>query len=615
MCGIAGLWSTQRRPVDPADLDAMIATLVHRGPDAGAAVWPRPYVGLGHRRLSIIDLEGGAQPMAAADGALWITFNGEIFNFRELRTDLERRGRRFATASDTEVLLAAYELDGEAAFDRLRGQFAFVIWDARGGRERLVAMRDPLGIKPLHYSFEDGLFLFGSEPRAILAHRSAARDIDEHGLRLYLRYRFIPSPLTAWRGIHKLRPGELLVLEDGCLALRRTWRIAADAVECEHDPEVARRAFAEDFERAVESQRVADVPIAAFLSGGVDSSAVAATLACASRRPITTFTIGFAAARYDESPYAAEVAERIGSEHVRHEMRIEDAASVIDEILAQLDEPFGDPSLLPTWLLCRGAAARFKVVLSGDGGDELFAGYGYTFNALGILEWPRALRGLHPLLRRLRAPTRDPSRWRGDDPRVDDAYLRELTEVDRRAAAKLEGPRLAGAGPGIDPLRQALERHRELPPFSRLLLADLDAHLADFYLAKVERASMAHGLEVRVPFLDRDLVELCARFSAALRLAGGRPKGLLKDVMSDRVPATVLERRKQGFVPPLKHWFDEGFGARARRDLLDGAAVQGGFLDREELASMLDPGRRLRRASRVWRLLVLEHWLRRQALG
>jgi asparagine synthase (glutamine-hydrolysing) len=617
MCGIAGIVAASGQAVDPAVLDAMTETLVHRGPDGRGTAIPVPHVGLGHRRLSIIDLEGGAQPMAAADGRLWITFNGEIFNFRELRGEFEARGRRFATRSDTEVLLACYELDGERGLRRLRGQFGFVIWDGRGGRERVVAMRDPLGIKPLHFSFEGGLLLFGSEPRAILAHPAAPRRPDPFALHLYLRYRYVPAPLTAWQGIQKLRPGELLILEDGRLRLERTWRIGPEEVECEDDPAAARRAFAAGLERAVGSQQVADVPIAAFLSGGMDSSTIAAVLANRSAEPIATFTIGFESARYDESPFAAEVAARIGSRHHCVAMRDAEAATVIDEILAHLDEPFGDPSLVPTWLLCRGTAPHFKVVLSGDGGDELLGGYGHTWRALGVLEWPRALRPLYPLLRRLRRPGHDPARWHGDDRRVAAHYLRSLQELDAAAARRLYGPVLrAQLGPeqdAADPLRAAVARFADAPPFSRVLLADLESHLADLYLAKVERASMAHGLEVRVPFLDQDLVERCARFTAGVRLSGGRVKGLMKDTFAPLLPATVLDRPKKGFGPPLKLWFHESFGARARRELTDGALVQQGLIDAAGLERLLAPRRGSPKASRLWRLLILEHWLRRQA--
>jgi asparagine synthase (glutamine-hydrolysing) len=615
VCGIAGIVAPLGSAVDRETLAAMTATLAHRGPDGSGVELPVPHVGLGHRRLSIIDLATGAQPMATPDRRLWITFNGEIFNYRELRRDLAARGRAFATNSDTEVLLASYELDGLDGLQRLRGQYAFAIWDQRVPGGRLVLARDPLGIKPLHYSFADGLLLFASEPRALLAHPRAPRTVDPFGLHLYLRYRFIPAPRSAWLGIQKLLPGELLVLEAGQLRSSRPWRLRRQDVECDGDLGRARAELYPRLLRAVDSQQVADVPVGAFLSGGIDSSTIASMLAQVSGRRIATFTIGFDSPAHDESAFAAAMAQQLDSEHHSQTMTAAAAATAIEQILAHLDEPFGDPSLVPTWFLCQTAARHHKVVLSGDGGDELFGGYSRSYRALGVLRWPRPLRRWNRLLQKLGAARIDPGRWTADDPRVGDEYLRLITDVGDADAARLYGARLQPCrDPGQrahDPLHAAVRRYDGLPPFSRILLADMEAHLADYHLAKVERASMAHSLEVRVPFLDLDFVEWAFKWTPAVRLSGARPKGLLRDVLGARLPAAIIERPKQGFGPPLSAWLRGDLGDLARARLLDGAAVGGGWLDRRELLRLLAPGQRRPQGSRIWRLLVLEHWLRR----
>jgi asparagine synthase (glutamine-hydrolysing) len=614
MCGIVAVWLPNGR-VDPVQLARMTGSLQHRGPDGSGCELPRPDVGLGHRRLSILDLAGGAQPMQGADARVWITFNGEIFNYRELRLRLERDGHRLRTASDTEVLVRMYEQHGTAAFAQLRGQFACAIWDGRAGEGRLVLARDPLGIKPLYWAWDGHAFLCASEPRALLLHPQAPRAVDPYGIHLFLRYRFIPAPHSAWVGIEKLLPGELVVVEPQRLRRERYWRLQRDEVEVDDAGDAAPALLRDELERAVRLQSVADVPVGAFLSGGLDSSTTAALLARQTREPIMTWTIGFADPRYDERPFAAAVAERIGSRHTAEVMDDEQVRSVVPEVLAQLDEPFGDPSLLPTWLLCRTAARHAKVAMSGDGSDELFGGYGRIYRSLGILARPRMLRPLHRVLRRIRRERVDPARWTGDDPRVDAEYERLLLDVEPDQAAALYGPRLAAARSDAmrqDPIRAALARHYGFPPFSRLLGADLEAHLADYHLVKVDRASMAHGLEVRVPFLDVDLVERAFRWTPRVRLSGGRSKGLLRDAVQPLLPEITLTRPKRGFGPPLKDWFRDDLGAVARRELLDGAAVTGGWLQRRELERMLDPAKRRPQGSRLWRLLVLEHWLRRQ---
>ena len=615
MCGIAGFVAPAGVPADRAVLERMVQSLVHRGPDGAGHMLPAPHVALGHRRLSIIDLGGGAQPMASADGRVWITFNGEIFNYQELRAEFSRRGRAFRTQSDTEAILALYEAEGEAGLRRLRGQYALAIWDGRAPGGRLLCARDPLGIKPFYYCHDGGWFVFASEPRALLLHPAVDSAVDPYALHLYLRYRFIPAPRSAWRGVRKLRPGELLVLEGERLRTERFWRVAAAGVESVDDVDRARAELRTGLERAIQRQKIADVAVGSFLSGGVDSATIATLLARHSRAPIATYTVGFAEKSHDEREFAALVAQRIGSQHVAEEMGSALAEEVLPRILDHLDEPFGDPSLVPTWLLCAMTSKHGKVALSGDGGDELFGGYGRTYRALAVLSWPAWLRPWQRVLGKLRRPGQDPASWRGDDPRVDQEYVRLLEDVDQADARRLYGRSLRPfAGPAdraLDPLWQAVRRYADLPPFSRVLAADLEAHLADYHLAKVDRAAMAHGLEVRVPFLDEDLVASAFTWSARVRLSGGRSKGLLKDVMGPDLPAAILTRPKRGFGPPLSEWFKEGLGAFARRELLDGALVAGGWVERGELDTMTRAGQRRFQGSRLWRLIVLERFVRR----
>jgi asparagine synthase (glutamine-hydrolysing) len=610
MCGIVGVIHFDRRPVDRDALQRMCASLAHRGPDGHGLETPLPWVGLAHRRLSIIDVEGGSQPLCNEDGSVWITFNGEIFNHRELRDDLVARGHRFRTRSDTEVIVHLYEELGPACVERLDGQFAFAIWDG----ERLFCARDPLGIKPFHYTNDGRRFAFASEPRALLALPGFESELDLESLHLYMRYRFIPAPCSALRGVRKLRAGEWLSIDrDGRERRHLYWSLDRDALESRSDVDAATTELRQELARSVESQLVADVEVGAFLSGGLDSSSVARLMADTRSEPIRTFSIGFDEPRYDERRYAAEMAEQMGSKHVVRVFGPESARGVMTDVLDHMDEPFGDSAILPTLAVSRLARESVKVVLSGDGGDELFGGYGRYYRALQLLAIPPPLRPFRALVRRLSPPPEDPARWRyADTDAVERLYHGLLVRISNRALGRLYGPAMQDTlgREGEDPVRDLLDRVRGMPPLSRVLAIDLNSILSEYHLVKVDRASMQASLEVRVPYLDPGFVNFAFSLAAPVKLLGGANKGLVRRALRNDLPESVLSRSKRGFGPPLRYWF-AGELARFARERLDGArVVEEGLLDARGVEALLRPKKGSIRGSRLWRVLVLEAWLR-----
>jgi asparagine synthase (glutamine-hydrolysing) len=614
MCGIAGIVDLQRRALDPGAVRGMVASLGHRGPDGEGTAQPAPWVLLGHRRLAIIDLCTGDQPLANEDRRVWTVFNGEIFNYRELREELARRGHRLATTSDTEVLVHLFEEHGPELVQRLNGQFAFAVWDGR----RLFAARDAFGIKPFYYYLDDERFAFASEPRALLAMPGVDAELDPRALGLYFRYRFIPAPLSAWKRIRKLRCGESLVLEDGRVSVRRWWDLAQCEVEDLSDLDTAKTLVRETLEQAVERQRIADVPVGAFLSGGIDSSTIVALMSRHVPERLRTFTIGFAPPGNDERPYARRVAEAVGSEHHEHLIEATEVQRLIPFVLDHVDEPFGDASLIPTYAVSKLARESAKVALSGDGGDELFAGYGRYYRALAVLSVPPVLRPLWRVTRKLFAATRDPRDWRyADGPDVDRAYHRLLTRTSDGERQRLYGPALVESdadGSADDPVAEEFQRFRKFPPLARLLAVDFHTLLAEYYLVKVDRASMAASLEVRPPFLDLDFVRLAFRLRPELRCHGARSKGLLREVMRGDIPDSVADRGvKTGFGLPLARWFAGDLAPFVKERLADSIAVRDGWLSRPAVDMCLAPRASGKvDGSLIWRLLVFESWLRGQ---
>jgi len=617
MCGIFGLLGKDRERLASASvLEDMARAIVHRGPDGGGFHVDGAF-GMGMRRLSIIDLQTGDQPLANEDGTVWVVFNGEIYNYRELRGELAARGHRFLTASDTEVIVHLYEEIGEACVERLRGMFALALWDAP--RRTLLLARDRLGIKPLYYADTPKGLVFGSELKALLRSPWVARGVDGHAVRAYLSYGYVPDPLSILEGVAKLPPGHTLTMKEGRPAVcRRYWSPAAffSGGGALRDEREAEAQLLERLTDAVRSHLVSDVPLGAFLSGGVDSTTVVALMAQEMGAPVKTFSIGFREAGYDERPWARQVAECFGTEH--HELLVgPEDLGVLDDVLAAVDEPFADPSSIPTYIVSRLAREHVKVALSGDGGDELFAGYDrYLVDHRRRLIGLAGDAGLGAPLKLLSAalPAGTPGKnyfYNLSLPRME-RYLDAVSLFPARALGDLLETNSAN-GRGM-PFDAAVKEGRGLDPLSRLQHLDLLTYLPGDILTKLDRMSMAVSLEARVPLLDHPLVEFACGLPARLRLRGGETKLLLKRLLRGRVPEAVLTRPKQGFAVPLEAWFSERLPT-FYRDRLDGngrlgdAAVRRGFV--RDLLDLYESKRRPDHCRQLWGLLVLDRSLDR----
>jgi len=605
------------RAVEPAALRRMNRMLRHRGPDE-EGYHEAPHVALAMCRLRVIDPAGGSQPVSNEDGSVWTVYNGEIYNFRELRGELRPRGHRFRTQSDTEVVVHAYEAFGVDCVRRLRGMFAFALWDAR--RERLLLARDRLGVKPLYYWQRGDRVAFASELKSLLQLPDLPREVDPEALDLYLTYGYVPAPRSVFRGVRKLPPAHVLVLDRAGLRVERYW----DFVPAERPSGTLRDAVTELRERlrgAVRSHLVSDVPVGAFLSGGLDSSTVVALMSREGTRPVRTFSIGFREARFDELPYARLVARRYDTEH--RELVVEPgAARRLPELLSHFDEPFADSSAIPTYLVSELARQHVTVVLTGDGGDEVFCGY----------EWQRRHQLLQRLYR-LPAPLRawaprlaglvPPGRWRQRaegllaDVRLGPAegYLRRMTLFDAPRRRELYHGDLRRALDGHDSLA-ALRGWLEALPHAdfrnRMLYADTHFYCPEDCLTKVDRMTMAWSLEARVPLLDHELVEFMATVPPQWKLRGLTPKYLLRLAVRDLLPPALLRRRKQGFSVPVGPWLRGPLHDAARDLLLDARAAARGWLRPEAVRRLLDEHRagRADHGHRLYALLGLEVWAR-----
>jgi asparagine synthase (glutamine-hydrolysing) len=619
MCGIAGiLHLDQREPVDFGLLARMTAALAHRGPDDEGFYRKGP-VGLGHRRLSIIDLSGGAQPMSNEDGTVWIVFNGEIFNFPELRRELEAAGHAFRTRSDTECIVHLYEEHGpEECAKRLVGQFAFAIWDERA--RRLFVARDHLGIKPLFFRRAADRLLFASELKALLEDESEAREMDHDALLDYLAYRYIPAPRTIFRGIEKLPAGHVLVAEGGRVRTSRFWQAPAspeEATAAAGPAPATEEAAAERLEHilrdSVRGQLMSDVPLGAFLSGGIDSTIVVGLMASLMDRPVKTFTIGFREEDFSEVGHARKVAALHRTEH--RELVVDpESVDLLPRILRQFDEPFADASAIPTYYLSRMAREDVTVALSGDGGDEGFAGYRryrWALKYAGLDGLPFPLRKLifGVLARVLPSP-----RWRTAARRLSlDPALRYADVFGYRDAAgsrSLLCPDLrerTRARPEHALIRD-LHRRAGGDEITRLQWIDIETYLPDDILVKTDRMSMAHSLEVRVPLLDHRVIEYALSLPSAWRLG----KRILKKAAGSLIPPDLLHRPKMGFGVPLKHWFRGDWSTYARDLLLGRRSRERGLLDPAAVEALLGghAAGRANATNDIYALVVLEEWCR-----
>jgi asparagine synthase (glutamine-hydrolysing) len=596
----------------------MTDVLAHRGPD-GHGVFVDGSVALGHRRLAIIDLAAGTQPMSSPDAAMWITYNGELYNFRELRNELVGLGYSFRTSSDTEVLLAAYQAWGVDCLPRLRGMFAFAIWDRR--RRHLFLARDRAGIKPLVYSWDGQCLRFASELKALLQDPALPRDLDYDALAEYFTYLYIPAPLTIFRDIRKLPPASYLLcpLDGGEPTVHRYWdlRIRADHSLSEADWIESLEATLHD---SVKSHLVSDVPVGAFLSGGVDSSSVVASMARLSSTPVKTFSIGFDEADFDELHYARAVAARYGTDHF--EMVVKpDIVSVLPQLAWQFDEPFGDASAVPTYCVAKITRDHVTVALSGDGGDENFAGYRRYAEATTVHRWVDSLpiSVLKPLLRvmgQVRQPGARAKRFLealGMSPI--ERYHGMMTHQDRRTLSGLLEGDVASSGSarvGSEFFTVLADRSGAEDYVSTLQYLDVSQYLPEDILTKVDRASMLTSLEVRVPLLDHVFMEHAARIPASLKMHDGIGKYIFKRAMRPYLPAEILSRRKMGFGVPLARWFQKEL-KDFTRDILDAPkAKTRGILRPAAVGRLLEDQFRGGRdqSSQLWSVLCFELWCR-----
>jgi asparagine synthase (glutamine-hydrolysing) len=626
MCGICGVVGPG--PIDRDALARMTRVLYHRGPD-DEGFYVQEYgdglgVGLGFRRLSIIDLEAGNQPIGNEDGSVQLVFNGEIYNFRELRKELEARGHRFATNADTEVIVHLYEDHGPQCVTRLNGMFAFALWDET--RRELVLARDRFGKKPLHYAEVGGSLLFGSELKALLEHPSCPRDLDFESLGRYLALEYVPTPHAIFEGVRKLPGGHLLRWRDGQSAIERYWDLSFEETDSGQTDEEYIEEFRSRFREAVRRRLVSDVPLGAFLSGGIDSSSVVAMMVDAlPPTAVKTFSIGFGERSFDESEHARRVADHFGTDHHEEIFTSQVMVDLLPRVADFLDEPFADASILPTYLLSRYTRGSVTVALGGDGSDELLAGYP-TFPAERVARLYPLPRLLHesvvlPLADRLPVSTDNFSLdfklkrfLRGA---ASSAALRHPVWLGSFTPAEQEAVLLrAGADPFDEP-RKAFASAPTRERLERLIYVYATTYLQDDILVKVDRASMACSLEVRAPFLDVDLVEFLGRVPPRLKLRRLDTKHLLKRAMADLLPAGIADRAKKGFGIPVAEWFkselrdplqDELSPARIRtQGIFDAGSVQ-------RLISEHMAGRRDHR-KQLWTLFVFQLWHRRWVEG
>ena len=619
MCGICGLVSLDGATApDPAVLAAMNETLLHRGPDSDGSVIDGP-CGLAMRRLSIIDLAGGDQPIANEDGRIQVVQNGEIYNYRDLREELRGRGHTFSTHSDTEVLVHLYEERGPAFVEALRGMFAIAIWDSR--ESRLLLARDRFGIKPLYYRVAGGTVSFGSELKALLRQPGFSREIDPQALESFLAFNSIPSPLTIFKEARKLPAGHTLIAERGEVRVARFARPAptpADQVRNEGDEALAAE-LRDRLRDSVRAHLVSDVPVGVLLSGGIDSAALTAMAAGESGYRVSTFSIGFEESSFDELGQARLVAERYGTDH--HELVLRpDAVDLLPRLVEAFDEPFGDSSALPTYLVSQLASGTVKVVLSGEGGDELFGGY-YTYVADRLApRLGRAAQLLRPLVDLLPSSSEKAS----FDYKAK-RFMRgaHLPPVERHHAWKeifspeaqddlLAGDRISDP---VDAYRARYAETEGAPELARLQDLDLGIYLVDDLLVKTDRSSMAHSLEARVPFLDTEVADLALALETRQKVRGLSKKRLLRRAVEPLVPKEIVRGRKQGFSIPVAAWLRGDLEPFARDVLSPETIERQGCLRPEAVTRVLDEhvSGREDLSRQIWGLLSFTLWFDRYA--
>lgn len=629
MCGICGIVGDADEPL----LKRMADALEHRGPDdAGFYLAAEPAdgrtpVGLGMRRLSIIDLTpAGHQPMSNEDGTIWIVFNGEIYNFRALRSDLEQKGHQFRSMTDTEVIVHLYEEKGEECVEALKGMFAFAIWDA--SRQRLLLARDRMGKKPLYYWQRDGLFLFASEIKALLCYPAVSRTLDWKAFHHYMAFGYTPTDRSIFAEIAKLPPAHIAILNNGTLTLQQYWMLPRNNLDLDQRVSIADAAtrVRHELREAVRMRLESDVPLGVFLSGGIDSSAVVASMREVTGQRIATFSIGFgqAAPSYDELPYARMVAQRFETDH--HEEILEpDAEKLLPTIIHHFDEPFADSSVIPTFVVAQATARHVKVALSGIGGDETFGGYP---RYLGVRlserygRLPHWLRILPSALPRFIADSEASPNWgdwarrfvSGADQPLPERYIGWTRFFGEAGLTRLATPALRERWEtDVEATHRAAFADRgHGDPMDGAFRIDLRTYLPDDLLVMADRMSMAHSLELRAPFCDHRLIEASLGISPAMKIPGFRLKGLLKTAFADVLPPQVLSHRKQGFMIPLGRWLRTDLRSLLE-DLLSPERVRARGLfvpDAVEVLKREHLSGTRSHSDRLWTLMIAELWMR-----
>lgn len=641
MCGIAGgIWSHNAQRLTRDELGRMTDAIAHRGPDdqghliipanTNGSIMsgrPSPGVALGFRRLSIIDLATGHQPLGNEDGTVQIVFNGEIYNYQQIRHRLEGAGHTFRTQTDTETIVHLYEDLGLDCFEHLNGMFAMAIWDGRN--ERLVLARDRMGKKPLYYTVQNGRLVFASELKSLMTLPGISKEIDPGSIDLYLTYQYIPHPHSIYKGIHKLPPGHYAVFENGSLRIEKYWKVDWSN-EIVIDQATASTQLRTMLADAIRIRLRSDVPLGAFLSGGIDSSLVVAIAQQQLDTQVQTFSIGFSEADFDETHYAKMVADHVGTKHQRFEVT-PDAMDILDRLVHQYDEPFGDSSAVPTWYLCEMTRKHVTVALSGDGGDELFGGY-ERYRALklsgqlqswlpvGWLNQSWIMNRLpdsnarRSLLRRVRRfcealgqpPIERYMNWI--------QIFSEASRLDLYRESFIE--QLPDRNP-VSFLADAWRNAGKRDLLSCASTADLQTYMPCDLMTKVDIASMAHSLEARQPLLDYRLVEWAASLPSHLKLRGKKGKRLLMDTYYDLLPKAIWHRPKMGFGVPIAKWFRTSLRDRTYDALLGPDAKCHQYFRREAISGLVDEHMtgRGNQAYRLWNLLFLELWLRSKATG
>ncbi|MEQ9410634.1 MAG: asparagine synthase (glutamine-hydrolyzing) [Fuerstiella sp.] len=631
MCGITGaVWWQPERQIERPVLQRMTDAIRHRGPDAEGHLWleatgdHRPGVALGHRRLSIIDVAGSAQPLGNEDNSIQIVFNGEIYNYRELRQDLKAAGHQFRTDGDTEVIVHLYEQHGLDFVQHLRGMFAFAIWDSR--EQRLVVVRDRLGQKPLFYRSETGRFAFASELKSLLQIPDIPRQVNNTSILRYLMLQYVPAPHSILEGFQRLPPASIAVIQHGQLSIQQYWSPPW------HQPDRSRRRIEDwreelrhELTEAVRLRLRSDVPLGAFLSGGIDSTIITGLMQQQLDQPVRTFSIGFPVAEYDERHYARQASEMLGTDH--HEAVVKpDALSMLPKLIWHYDEPFSDSSAIPTMYLSEMTRQHVTVALTGDAGDELFCGYD-RYRAVGLAQsmdvvprWARRLAASaasqlptsvrqKSFLRRLKRLLETMGQS------AEERYLNWITIFNRSRLQQLVSPGLWKAGGSEDPaacIMQAYRRYPERGFVTRTTAVDLETYLPGDLLTKVDIASMHVGLECRSPLLDHKVVELAARMPMAVKRSGRLGKLVLTDTFRDLIPADIQTRTKMGFGVPIDHWFRDELKPLLYDVLLSPDCLNRGLLNPEVVRQLVEQhtSAKADHAYRLWNLLCLELWHR-----